>query len=230
MKGAFVTGTDTGIGKTRVSVALLHALSRAGARTVAMKPVASGADATPQGLRNGDALALRSAASLERRYEFVNPYCFAPPIAPHLAAREAGVEISLERIRSAYDTLCRDADVAVVEGVGGWQVPLSETLELPDLVRQLELPVLLVVGLRLGCLNHALLTARALEADGVEVLGWVANAVDPAFERPEANLATLQAALGMPLLGRLEHGPEIDAAASALALEDACRRILGAEQ
>lgn len=230
MKGVFVTGTDTGIGKTRVSVALLHALGRAGARTVAMKPVASGATQTAGGMRNEDALALHSAASLERPYELVNPYCFAPPIAPHLAAREAGVEISLERIRSSYDLLCRDADAIVVEGVGGWQVPLSEILELPDLVLELELPVLLVVGLRLGCLNHALLTARALEADGVSVLGWVANAVDPAFERPEANLATLQAALGMPLLGRLAHAPEADAAVSAAALEDACRRVLGIEQ
>ena len=230
MKGVFVTGTDTGIGKTRISVALLQVLGRAGAKTVAMKPVASGGDATAEGLRNGDALALQSAASLERPYELVNPYCFAPPIAPHLAAREAGVEISLEKICASYDLLCRDADAAVVEGVGGWQVPLSETLELPDLVRELELPVLLVVGLRLGCLNHALLTARALEADSVEVLGWVANAVDPAFERPEANLATLQAALGMPLLGRLEYAPEDDTAASAAALEDACRRVLDAGQ
>ena len=217
MKGCFVTGTDTGIGKTRVSTALLHALSDAGSACVGMKPVASGADATPAGLRNEDALALQQAASLKRDYTLVNPYCFAPPIAPHLAAREAGVEIRLDTLREAYTGLCQGADAVVVEGVGGWQVPLSESLELPDLARAFDLPVVLVVGMRLGCLNHALLTARAIRADGLELLGWVANAIDPAFARPEANLATLETELGAPLLGRLEHAPEAGiAAANAL--------------
>src|SRR6185312_4091795 len=194
-RGFFVTGTDTGIGKTRVSAGLLKALSKSGLKTVGMKPVASGAETTAAGLRNEDALTLQSAASLKRPYELVNPYCFAPPVAPHLAAREAGVEIELDRLLGAYGELCRGADAVVVEGVGGWQVPLSDSLELPDLARALELPVVLVVGMRLGCLNHALLTARALRADGLELAGWVANAIDPAFQRPEANLATLQAEL-----------------------------------
>ncbi len=215
MKGCFVTGTDTGIGKTRVSTALLHALSDAGVACVGMKPVASGAEATPAGLRNEDALALQQAASLQRDYALVNPYCFAPPIAPHLAAREAGVEIRLDTLHEAYTGLCQGADAVVVEGVGGWQVPLSESLELPDLARAFELPVVLVVGMRLGCLNHALLTARAIRADGLELLGWVANAIDPAFARPEANLATLETELGAPLLGRLEHAPGTDAAAAS---------------
>ncbi|MGE5624890.1 MAG: dethiobiotin synthase [Bacillota bacterium] len=225
MKGVFITGTDTGIGKTRVSVGLLHALKRTGFKTVAMKPVASGATPGAEGLRNEDALALQAAATLKRPYELVNPYCFAPPFAPHLAAREAGTEIGLEKIRSAYEALCRDAGAVVVEGVGGWQVPLSETLELPDLVRELELPVLLVVGLRLGCLNHALLTARAIRADGAELAGWVANAIDSHYERPEANIATLEAELDAPLLGRLEYAPQADAATLAAALTEAGARI-----
>lgn len=225
-RGCFVTGTDTGIGKTRVSVGLLHALRKAQVPCVGMKPVASGAARTAEGLRNEDALALQAAASLRRPYDLVNPYCFAPPIAPHLAAREAGVEIRLETIRTAFDALTRDAGTVVVEGVGGWQLPLSETLELPDLVRELELPVLLVVGLRLGCLNHALLTARAVRADGLELLGWVANAIDPAFERPEANLATLEAELGAPLLGRLPHAPDAEAGVLAEALAEARTRLV----
>ena len=225
MKGVFVTGTDTGIGKTRVSVGLLHALRRAGFKTAAMKPVASGAERTSEGLCNDDALKLQAAATLARPYGLVNPYCFAPPIAPHLAAREAGMVIDLEQIRAAYGEICRGADAAVVEGVGGWQVPLSDTLELPDLVRELELPVILVVGLRLGCLNHALLTARAIQADGLSLLGWVANAIDSGFERPEANLATLEAELPAPLLGRLAHAPEADATSLAAALIGATARF-----
>ena len=209
MRGYFVTGTDTGIGKTRVSAGLIKALAGSGLKTVGMKPVASGADMTREGLRNSDALQLQNAASLKRDYTLVNPYCFAPPIAPHIAALDAQVDISLDSIRGAYAELCRDADAVVVEGVGGWQVPLSPSLELPDLAREFELPVLLVVGLRLGCLNHAQLTARAIRADGLELAGWVANAVDPDFQRPEANLATLAAELQAPLLGQLPHAPDM---------------------
>lgn len=225
MKGVFVTGTDTGVGKTRVSLGLLHALKARGLNTAAMKPVASGAAATPAGLRNEDALALQAAATLARPYALVNPYCFAPAIAPHLAAREAGTEIDLEKVRAAYAEVRRGADAVVVEGAGGWQVPLSETLEFPDLVRDLELPVILVVGMRLGCLNHALLSARAIRADRVELMGWVANAMDSGFERPEANLATLEAELDAPLLGRLAHAREADARSLAAALEDAAARL-----
>lgn len=225
MRGFFVTGTDTGVGKTLVSAGLLRALAQAGLKTVGMKPVASGAERTPAGLRNEDALALQSAASLRRPYELVNPYCFAPPVAPHLAAREAGVEIGLEKILTSYAELCRDADAAVVEGVGGWQVPLSDALALPDLARALRLPVVLVVGLRLGCLNHALLTARAVRADGLPLAGWVANAIDSHFERAEANLATLRTALGAPLLGQLPHAPGMDMDVAAGALMDAVQAL-----
>ena len=224
-RGFFVTGTDTGIGKTRVTAALLQAFARAGRKTVGMKPVASGAAMTPEGLRNDDALALQAAASERRPYGLVNPYCFAPPVAPHLAALEAGVEISLDLIRGVYEELRKGADTVLVEGVGGWQVPLGAALELPDLARDLDLPVILVVGLRLGCLNHALLTARALAADGLSLAGWVANAVDPAFERPEANVATLEAELHAPLLARLPHAPDASTDALVEALLPACRRL-----
>lgn len=225
MSGVFVTGTDTGIGKTRVSAGLLKALGKAGLKSVGMKPIASGAEQTPEGLRNEDALALQKAASLKRDYALVNPYCFAPPVAPHLAAREAGVEVSLDVIRHAYAELCHGADAVVVEGVGGWQVPLAPGLELPDLARELELPVLLVVGLRLGCLNHAALTARAIRADGLELAGWVANAVDPDFQRPEANLATLEAELGAPLWARLGYAPKASLAETAAGFAEAAQRL-----
>ena len=225
MRGFFVTGTDTGIGKTRVTAGLLEAFGRMGSKTVGMKPVASGAAMTPEGLRNEDALTLQAAASERRPYALVNPYCFAPAVAPHLAALEAGVEISLDVIRAAYGELCQGADTVLVEGVGGWQVPLSPALELPDLARELELPVILVVGLRLGCLNHALLTARALAADGLGLAGWVANAIDPAFERPEANVATLEAELHAPLLARLPHAPTASPDVLMEALLPACRRL-----
>ncbi|MFI4920250.1 MAG: dethiobiotin synthase [Gammaproteobacteria bacterium] len=225
MRGFFITGTDTGIGKTRVTAGLLKAFARAGRKTVGMKPIASGAVMSREGLRNDDALALQAAASEKRAYELVNPYCFAPAVAPHLAAMEAGVEIDLETITAAYAELCKGADTVLVEGVGGWQVPLSASLELPDLVRELDLPVILVVGLRLGCLNHASLTARAIRADGLELAGWVANAIDPAFERPEANVATLEAELHAPLLARLPHAPTASVKAVAEALSEACTRL-----
>jgi dethiobiotin synthetase len=221
VKGYFVTGTDTGIGKTRVSAGLLKALAGTGLKTAGMKPVASGATQTPEGLRNEDALVLMAAASLEKPYTAVNPYCFAPPVAPHLAAREAQVEIGLDPIRAAYSELCLGADAVVVEGVGGWQVPLSGSLELPDLAREFDLPVLLVVGMRLGCLNHALLTARAIRADGLELAGWIANAVDPDFLRPEANLATLAGELRAPLLGQLPYAPTMHAQEVAALLKSA---------
>ena len=207
MRAVFVTGTDTGVGKTEVAAGLISAAAESGLRAVGMKPVASGAEQTPEGLRSADALKLMAAANLKKLYAEVNPYCFAPAIAPHIAALEAGVEIGLETVQRAYAGLCQGADAVVVEGVGGWQVPLAPGLELPDLARALDLPVVLVVGMRLGCLNHALLTARAICADGLELAGWVANAIDSSFQRPEANLATLEAELGAPLLARIEHAP-----------------------
>lgn len=198
MRSFFVTGTDTEIGKTFVSCRLIAALKASGQRVAPMKPIASGAEATAGGLRNEDAQQLIAAAGLELPYEDVNPYCFPPPIAPHLAAAEAGVAIDLAVIRAAFERLRQRADRVVVEGVGGWLVPLGDELLLPDLVRALDLPVVLVVGLRLGCLNHALLTARRIMDDGFPLVGWIANPIDPGMARREENVATLERWLPVP--------------------------------
>ncbi len=219
MRGVFVTGTDTGVGKTLVAAGLLHVFARGGWSCVGMKPVASGAAMTAAGPRNADALALQRAASLPRPYEWVNPYAFVAPVAPHIAAAEAGVNISLARILESYTRLCQGADAVVVEGVGGWQVPLSDRWGMPDLARQMALPIILVVGLRLGCLNHALLSARAIRADGLELAGWVANGMDAGFERRGENLATLGRMLGAPRLGEIPHQPGQTAEAAASRLD-----------
>lgn len=214
--GVFVTGTDTGIGKTFVSVALLHALRDAGLRAVGMKPVASGCTPTAQGLRNDDALALQAASDPRPDYALVNPLAFAAPISPHLAAAAEGRRITLEPIHAAYVQMGRLADACVVEGIGGWLAPLSDTLLAGDLARALRLPVILVVGLRLGCLNHALLSTRAIRDDGCELLGWVGNPIDPALLEPEGNLDTLRARLPVPCLGVLQYAMPTAAAAQAL--------------
>jgi len=207
-RGLFVTGTDTEVGKTWVSVALIAALRARGLSVAAMKPIASGGERDAAGrLVNEDALALQAAIGGTLDYAQINPYVFEPPIAPHLAAAEAGVALSLERLAAQAQDLAAGADIVVVEGVGGWAVPLDERHSVADLARALGWPVVLVVGLRLGCLNHALLTAQAIEAAGLSLAGWVANAIDPGFERVEANLGTLRARLAAPLLGHLPHAP-----------------------
>ncbi|WP_166211625.1 dethiobiotin synthase [Cognatiluteimonas telluris] len=213
MQGMYVTGTDTGIGKTRVSTALLHALRARGLRAAGMKPVASGCEATAAGWRNEDALALQAASDPVPAYEDLNPYALPLPLAPELAARDAGVQIDLARILAAHARLQVQADTLVVEGVGGWDAPLSATLRQVDVVRALDLPVVLVVGLRLGCLNHAILSARAIAADGCRLLGWIGNAIDPGMERREDQRPMLQARIPAPCLGWLPHAPEADPAA-----------------
>lgn len=198
-QGYFITGTDTGVGKTVVAAALTRALVAAGRRVAVMKPVASGAEPVAQGARNADALELIAAANVSAPYEWVNPYCFLPAIAPHIAAHEAGVAIDLGVIRGRYDALAARADQVIVEGAGGWLAPLSADLGMADLAATLEVPVILVVGLRLGCLNHALLSRESIRAHGAGFAGWVANSVDPAMERRPQNLATLVSHLGEPL-------------------------------
>ncbi|MFT3761310.1 MAG: dethiobiotin synthase [Pseudoxanthomonas sp.] len=205
--GIYVTGTDTGAGKTVSSVALLHALRARGLRAVGMKPVASGCVDTAEGWRNDDALALQAASAPVPAYADLNPYALPLPLAPEIAAREAGVGIGLETLCAAYARLLASADAVVVEGVGGWAAPLSATLDQADLVRALRLPVVLVVGLRLGCLNHARLTACAIAADGCELAGWIASEVDPAMERIDENFEILSSRLQAPCWGRLPHAP-----------------------
>ena len=211
----YVTGTDTGIGKTFASCALLHALRGQGMRAVGMKPVASGCTWLDGGWKNDDALALQQASAVEVAYADINPFALEHPLAPELAARDAGTDVTLTPILDAYARLATKADAVVVEGVGGWAAPLSASLMQADLVRALELPVVLVVGLRLGCLNHALLSARAIEADGATLAGWIGSHVDPAMARVEDNLKMLQARLPAPCWGVLPHMPNAEPAAMA---------------
>ncbi len=204
-RGFFVTGTDTGVGKTRVSAGLIAALRGQGLRVAGMKPVASGCTATPAGLRNDDALALIAASGLDLPYEWVNPYKFAPAVAPHLAAAEAGVTIRFTAIEQALGRLAAQTDCVVVEGVGGWRVPLGQDGDVADLAMRLQLPVVLVVGLRLGCLNHAALTAADVHRCGLQLAGWVGNAIETGFERLDDNLKALGDSLAAPCLGVVRH-------------------------
>lgn len=212
----FVTGTDTGVGKTLVSCALLHALRVQGRRAVGMKPVAAGLD---EHGKNEDVEALCAASSFRAAHGQVNPYAFYPPAAPHIAARRAGVEIGLNRIIASYRELAGQADCVVVEGVGGFCVPLNETEDGADLAVQLGLPVILVVGMRLGCLNHAVLTARAIAASGLQCAGWVANVCTPDMLFLQENLDALRQRLAAPLLGVVEYQPQPDAMRTAAQLD-----------
>jgi dethiobiotin synthetase len=218
MASIYVTGTDTGIGKTVSSCALLHALRARGLRVAGMKPVASGCTRIDGAWRNEDALALQRASAPGLAYADINPFALEHPLAPELAARDAGLDVTLAPILEAYARLAAGVDAVVVEGVGGWAAPLSATLMQADLVRALRLPVVLVVGLRLGCINHALLSARAITADGLHLAGWIGSHVDPAMERVEDNLAILRARLPAPCWGVLPHAPEADPAMLAQGL------------
>lgn len=207
-RGLFVTGTDTGIGKTMVSCALLHALRARGLRAVGMKPVASGCERTAAGWRNDDAQRLLAASDPQPDYARVNPYALPDPTAPEIAATAVGVQVDLGPMRDAFAALRAQADFVLVEGVGGWASPITATLDHADLARAFGLPVLLVVGLRLGCINHARLSERAIRADGLPLLGWVANTVDPTLAHVEQTLAILDRVLTVPRLGRLGHGTD----------------------
>lgn len=213
----FIAGTDTEIGKTRAACALLHALRARGLSTVGMKPVAAGTDAAGV---NEDVAALVAASSFAAPPALVNPYCFADPIAPHVAAREAGVTMRAAPVLAAFGELGRQADAVIVEGVGGFLVPLADDFDAADLAVALALPVILVVGMRLGCLSHALLTQEAIRARGLALAGWIANRVDPRMSRFDENLETLKARLQAPLLGVIAHGADAAEAAAGLTLPD----------
>ncbi len=193
------------MGKTHVTVALITALVADGYRVGGLKPVASGCSLTDKGLRNSDAEAIIAAANLALDYETVNPYAFQPAIAPHIAANESGISIDLANIVSSFKQAQPLADWILVEGVGGWSVPLSDKVMVSDMALSLELPVLLVVGMRLGCINHAILTANAIRASGAELVGWVANSPSEAMPRYRENLATLDQQLGVPRIGELPY-------------------------
>nr|VFJ98853.1 MAG: dethiobiotin synthetase [Candidatus Kentron sp. LFY] len=199
----FITGTDTAVGKTWVTLGIMAALQTSGASAIGMKPVASGCRSTKEGLRNEDAERLLHQSSVPTPYDLVNPFAFAPAIAPHIAAAEIGRDISLAKIASCYRALTGLADHCVVEGVGGWLVPLTATETVADLARHLGLPVILVVGIRLGCLNHALLSVGSIRQGGNRLLGWVANHTEPDMARSEENILTLETRIDAPLLATI---------------------------
>jgi dethiobiotin synthetase len=221
-RGIFVTGTDTGVGKTVVACALVRAFRAQGLAVGVMKPVAAGSERTAHGLRNPDALALIGAAGTERPYGDMNPYCFEPAISPHIAAKEARIEVDCNIIRHHYDALAAETDRIVVEGAGGWFAPINEHQTMADVAWALNVPALMVVGVRLGCLNHAQLTRLGIEARGVSFAGWIASRVDPLMERASENLATLERVLGEAPLEVLPHAP---AEVGSLVLTQAAQRL-----
>jgi dethiobiotin synthetase len=216
----FVTGTDTGVGKTLVAAALLHAFGRRYQRVVGMKPVAAGLVEHGGGWRSEDAAMLRAASTVTVPPELDNPVALPEPLSPHLAAARAGRRIVVAELATAHRALARLADVVVVEGAGGWRAPIGDRETMADVARAIGAPVLLVVGLRLGCLNHALLTAEAVAADGLRLAGWIANGIDRDFACIEENIAALQARLPAPLLGTIAWRERPDPRTVAAALPD----------
>jgi dethiobiotin synthetase len=219
--GFFVTGTDTGVGKTVIACALLYAFAAAGFKVVGMKPVAAGAEPGAHGLVHDDVERLARASNIEAPRELVNPYCFRAPIAPHIAAAQAGVVIDLARVERSFRALSELADAVVVEGVGGFRVPLGPGADTAQLAAQLGLSVILVVGMRLGCLNHALLTADAIAAQGLRLAGWVANHIDPEMAAADANVKALEDRLPARLIARVQFMPEPDCTAIGRSLDGA---------
>lgn len=211
MMGFFVTGTDTEVGKTRISIALVDLLKQHVKRVAVMKPIASGCEKTTQGLRNDDAMQLQQHANVALPYNMINPYAFEPAIAPHIAAKKNKIDIDLTRIKQSFDAISQQADAVIVEGAGGWLVPLNSTQTMADLAIALDLPIILVVNLKLGCINHALLTVKAIESSGLTLHGWVANQIEP-NEQAEEIVKTLQYSISAPCLG---HVLQLEAGESA---------------
>lgn len=205
-KSYFVAGTDTEVGKTLASCAMLRAAVAAGYTAVGMKPLAAGGEQTGEGLRNGDALQLQEAGNVALSHDEVNPVCLPAAASPHIAAALAKRLVRVERLAGfCHGLLSLRANLTLIEGVGGWRVPLNEREFMSDLAKQLQLPVILVVGMRLGCLNHAMLTAEAIARDGLRLAGWIANRIDPRMEHYERNRDTLRDWLGAPLIAELPH-------------------------
>jgi dethiobiotin synthetase len=217
--GYFITGTDTGVGKTLIACAILRHFARQGRRVAGMKPIAAGTSAGAGVWRNDDVAALAAASTVKVEREDVNPYCFELPVAPHIGADEASIVIDITVIERSFASLRAVADIVVVEGVGGFLVPLNAREDGADLAARLDLPVILVVGMRLGCLSHALLTAEAIAARGLRLGGWVANCIDPKMAKAEENLAALRERIDAPLLGKVPFLSRVDAELAAKALD-----------
>lgn len=202
-RGLFITGTDTGVGKTQVTLGLMSCLHQQALKVAGMKPVASGCYHTEHGLQNADAIAIQQLCSISLPYRDINPYALEPAIAPHIAAEEAGRSISMATIAGAYQRISHQVDWCLVEGVGGWLVPIDHHHTMAELVEYLSLPVVLVVGLRLGCLNHALLSVESIKRRNVRLIGWVANQIDPAMARADRNITALRDRIDAPLIGAI---------------------------
>jgi dethiobiotin synthetase len=203
----FIAGTDTGVGKTYISVGILNIFNYLNKSTLGVKPVASGCERINGTYRNEDALALQKASSIKLVYEKINPFAFVPAIAPHVAAQKIKCSLNVKTlIDSTHYALTYPADICLIEGAGGWQTPLNQHETLADFVIANDLNVILVVGMRLGCLNQAILTFRAMELDKVNIIGWVANCIDPTMECVEENITTLESWLSKPCLGIVKHG------------------------
>jgi len=203
--GLFITGTDTGIGKTTIALALITALQKDGLKVGAMKPVSAGCTITEDGLRNEDAEQLMQRASVDFPYDIVNPYAFEPAIAPHIAADEAGIKIDKDLIKDRYQQIANSADIVIIEGAGGWLVPINASETMADIAKFLSLDVLTVVGIRLGCLNHALLTASVIEDSGLKHMGWIANCVNESTLRISENILTLERRISAPLMDEVKY-------------------------
>ena len=214
----FIIGMDIGVGKTFVTCALLYTLKAQGIAAIGMKPIAAGGEMTPDGLNNEDVEALHLASVVKLQREDLNCYLLSEPIAPHIAAANEDIDIDLDVIRQRFDQLAELADVVLVEGVGGFIVPLGDSISTADLAQDLDLPVILVVGMRLGCLNHALLTQEAILARGLTLAGWVANQIDPHMAELDANIEALEERIRAPLLGVIEWQKQPDAESISLDL------------
>lgn len=219
MNGLFITGTDTGVGKTWMAAALVHALAERGRRVAGLKPLACGGHDTGHGWRNEDAELLMRQGGVELPYEVVNPFLFREPIAPHIAAAHTGLRLTAAALHEACTALEEPPDALVIEGVGGWAVPLNEDETTAHFARLLGLPVILVVGMRLGCLSHALLTAESIAHHRLRLAGWIANVVDPDMKALQENVAALELRLPAPRLGTVPHLHAFDAARIAAALD-----------
>jgi len=218
MKGIFVTGTDTEVGKTVISVAFVELLKQQGLSVAVMKPIASGSENTGEGLQNEDALALQQQSNVELAYKQINPYAFEPAIAPHIAAEQLGKTIDIAILENLYQQIQSQADAVVVEGAGGWLVPLNQEQTMADLAVALQLPVILVVAVRLGCINHALLSVAAIQQSGLPLLGWVANHVEAVAESDEI-INSLKQRIKAPCLGVVPHLTQGQQATEFLHLE-----------